>query len=57
MKKFKVKVESFNNHEWGLREVEDYVIEAENEEEVKKIVHSWGGYDWDCFPIQIEEIK
>lgn len=56
MKKFKVEVESFNNHEWGMRKVETEIIEAENEEEVKKIVRSWGNYDWDYFVNRIEEI-
>lgn len=55
MKKFKVYYIAHSKHEW-YHEKDEAIVEAENEEEAKKIVRSWGGYDWDCYVDKVEEL-
>ena len=54
MKKFKVYYTSYSNHEWR-HETNIDIIEAESEEDVKKIVCNWSDYNTYYFPERIEE--
>lgn len=55
-KKFKVEYSAHSNHEWSHTDHEE-IIEAYDEEDVKKIVKNWDDYSTTYFVERIKEYE